>query len=201
MYFLNPKSGRVQLGHNLHRHFQSQHRFIQSKLLMGAFATEQRWKKVCLVSCAFVASKIPIPRLLALSCAGLVEQRASHVTPQVSWPEPSSSSRLIATRSLVIELAPFLLVQDLVQFSLVLAIRHVHTILRWCYTGQLATPIRNACFSHEFVDMLHILIAFKDLQRVAALQISQKIVHYGCYTSLFFGNIVSLQVGVAGWPV
>ena len=38
---------------------------------------------------------------------------------------------------------------------------------------QLATPIRNACFSHEFADMLHFWIAFKNFQRVAALQISQ----------------------------
>ena len=52
-------------------------------------------------------------------------------------------------------------------------------LLRWCYTGQLATPIRNACFSHEFADMLHFWIAFKNLQRVAALQISQKIVRNG----------------------
>ena len=51
--------------------------------------------------------------------------------------------------------------------------------LRWCYTGQLATPIRNACFLHEFADMLHFCIAFKNFQRVAALQISQKIVRSG----------------------
>ena len=41
---------------------------------------------------------------------------------------------------------------------------------------QLARPIRNACFSHEFADMLHFWIAFKNLQPVAALQISRKIV-------------------------
>ena len=41
---------------------------------------------------------------------------------------------------------------------------------------QLATPIRNACFSHELADMLHFWIAFKNLQHVAALQISRKIV-------------------------
>ena len=29
------------------------------------------------------------------------------------------------------------------------------TNLRWCYTGQLATPIRNACFLHEFVTLLN----------------------------------------------
>ena len=44
---------------------------------------------------------------------------------------------------------------------------------------QLATPIRNACFLHEFADMLHFWIAFKNFQRVAALQISQKIVRNG----------------------
>ena len=44
---------------------------------------------------------------------------------------------------------------------------------------QLAMPIRNACFSHEFADMLHFWIAFKDFQRVAALQISQKILRNG----------------------
>ena len=36
---------------------------------------------------------------------------------------------------------------------------------------QLATPIRNACFSHEFADMLHFWIAFKNFQGVVALQI------------------------------
>ena len=50
---------------------------------------------------------------------------------------------------------------------------------RWCYTGQLATLIRNACFLHEFADMLHFWIAFKNFQRVAALQMSQKIVRNG----------------------
>ena len=44
---------------------------------------------------------------------------------------------------------------------------------------QLATPIRNACFLHEFADMLHFWIAFKNFQRVAALQISRKIVRNG----------------------
>ena len=44
---------------------------------------------------------------------------------------------------------------------------------------QLATSIRNACFSHEFSDMIHFWIAFKNFQRVAALQISQKIVRNG----------------------
>ena len=44
---------------------------------------------------------------------------------------------------------------------------------------QLATPIRNASFSHEFADMLHFWIAFKDFQYVAALQVSRKIVRSG----------------------
>ena len=39
--------------------------------------------------------------------------------------------------------------------------------------------IRNACFSHEFADTLHIWITFKNFQRVAALQISQKIIRNG----------------------
>ena len=68
--------------------------------------------------------------------------------------------------------------------------------------GQLATPIRNACFSHEFADMIHFWIAFKNFQRVAALQISQKIVRNGVlHWNDFLRNIVSLQVGVASWPV
>ena len=33
------------------------------------------------------------------------------------------------------------------------------SLLRWCYLvnlqRQLATPIRNACYLHEFADMLH----------------------------------------------
>ena len=67
---------------------------------------------------------------------------------------------------------------------------------------QLATPIRNACFSHEFADMIHFWIAFKNFQRVAALQISQKIVRNGVlHWNDFLRNIVSLQVGVASWPV
>ena len=60
---------------------------------------------------------------------------------------------------------------------------------------QLATPIRNACFSHEFADMIHFWIAFKNFQRVAALQISQKIVRNGVlHWNDFSRNIVSLQV-------
>ena len=67
---------------------------------------------------------------------------------------------------------------------------------------QLATPIRNARFSHEFADILHSWIAFKNLQRVAAMQISQKIARNGVlYYNDFSRNIVSLQVGVASWPV
>ena len=68
---------------------------------------------------------------------------------------------------------------------------------------QLATPIpRNACFSHEFADMLHFWIDFKNFQRVAALQISQKIVRNGVlHWNDFSRNIVSLQVGVASSPV
>ena len=67
---------------------------------------------------------------------------------------------------------------------------------------QLATPIRNACFSHEFADMLHFWIALKNFQRVAALQISQKIVRNGVlHWNDFSRNIVSLQVDVASWPV
>ena len=78
----------------------------------------------------------------------------------------------------------------------------MQSALRWCYTGQLATPIRNACFSHEFADMIHFWIAFKNFQRVAALQISQKIVRNGVlHWNDFLRNIVSLQVGVASWPV
>ena len=57
--------------------------------------------------------------------------------------------------------------------------RTKHGVLRWCYTGRLATPTCNACFSHEFADMLHFWIAFKNFQRVTALQISQKIVRNG----------------------
>ena len=67
---------------------------------------------------------------------------------------------------------------------------------------QLATPIRNACFLHEFADMLHFWIAFKNFQCVAALQVSQKIVRNGVlHQKDFSHNIVSLQVGVASWPV
>ena len=44
---------------------------------------------------------------------------------------------------------------------------------------QLATPIRNTCFSHKFADIFTLLIAFKNFQRVAALQISKKIVRNG----------------------
>ena len=51
---------------------------------------------------------------------------------------------------------------------------------------QLATPIRNACFSHEFADMLHFWIAFKNFQRVAALQISRKIVRNRPLTKMIF---------------
>ena len=30
---------------------------------------------------------------------------------------------------------------------------------------QLATPIHNACFSHEFADMLHLLQVFESLSK------------------------------------
>ena len=54
---------------------------------------------------------------------------------------------------------------------------------RRCFAGRFTTPIRNACFSHEFSDMLTLVasfwIAFKNLQRVAALQIAQKIIPDG----------------------
>ena len=49
---------------------------------------------------------------------------------------------------------------------------------------QLAMSIRNACFSHEFADMLHFWIAFKNFQGVAALQISSAM---GCSTRITFG--------------
>ena len=29
------------------------------------------------------------------------------------------------------------------------------TMKRWCYTGRFTTPIQDACFWHEFSDMLH----------------------------------------------
>ena len=44
--------------------------------------------------------------------------------------------------------------------------------------------IRNACFSHEFADMLHFWITFKNFQGVAALQISSAM---GCSTRITFG--------------
>ena len=38
-------------------------------------------------------------------------------------------------------------------------------------TGRFATPIRNACFSHEFVDMLHLLQVLESLPKTCnALQ-------------------------------
>ena len=52
---------------------------------------------------------------------------------------------------------------------------------------QLATPIRNACFSHKFADIFTLLIAFKNFQRVATVQISQKKSSAtGCYTRRIF---------------
>ena len=40
----------------------------------------------------------------------------------------------------------------------------------------------NACFSHEFADMLHLWIAFKNLQRVKHCKYRQKIVRNGVLT-------------------
>ena len=54
----------------------------------------------------------------------------------------------------------------------------------------------------NFADMTHFWIAFKNFQRVAALQISQKIVRNGVsHWNDFSRNIVSLQFGVRSWPV
>ena len=49
-------------------------------------------------------------------------------------------------------------------------------MLHW---STLNADSQRMTFSHEFADMLHFWIAFKNFQRVAALQISQKTVRNG----------------------
>ena len=64
---------------------------------------------------------------------------------------------------------------------------------------QLATPIRNACFSHEFGDMLHLLQFFESLLKSCnALQhcnnIRKKSSATGCYTRTIFRAKLALQI-------
>ena len=66
----------------------------------------------------------------------------------------------------------------------------VTALLRWCYTGQLATPTCNADSQRMFFARIcrhdTLLIAFKN-HRVAAVQISQKKSSAtGCYTRTIF---------------
>ena len=46
----------------------------------------------------------------------------------------------------------------------------------------------NACFSHEFADMLHLWIAFKNLQRVKHCKYRKKIVRNGVLLERFFAQ-------------
>ena len=56
----------------------------------------------------------------------------------------------------------------------------LHTLQR-----QLTTPIRNACFSYEFADMLHWLQVLNRFQSLAALQVSQKILRNGALRPVY----------------
>ena len=55
--------------------------------------------------------------------------------------------------------------------------------VRWCHTGQLATPIRNGCFSHEFADMIHFWKTYNTLQHC---KYRKKSSATGCYTRTIF---------------
>ena len=57
------------------------------------------------------------------------------------------------------------------------------TNVRWCYTGQLATQIRNACFLHEFANLSHFWIAFNALKHC---KYRQKTFATGRYTRMIF---------------
>ena len=78
--------------------------------------------------------------------------------------------------------------------------------LRWCYTGQLATPTCNADSQRMFFAQIcrhaTLLNRFQNLAtRCSTANIAKNRPQRGVTLESFSRNIVSLQVGVANWPV